>query len=86
MYMFDVTFCTNGWEHTLNPDDPVTVTVEIIGKPDFDKARKIARKKVTEMGYSGRHGWKWNSTALRTRNVRTAEPEICAHRHINMTI
>lgn len=49
---FNVTFCRNN-------NDAITIDVEA---DSFDKARKIARKKVNEMGYVGKNGWKWKST------------------------
>lgn len=59
MYIFNVTFSRNNWKNTLNPDDVVVIMVE---STDFYKARRIARRKATENGYSGRDGWRWYST------------------------
>lgn len=56
---FDVRFCRNNWENTLNPNDVVTVFVEA---NSFDNARKIARKKVNEMGFIWKNGWRWQNT------------------------
>ena len=56
---FNVRFCRNNWVNTLNPDDVTVVTVEA---NSFDEARKKARKKVNEVGYTYKNGWKWNNT------------------------
>lgn len=56
---FNVRFCRNKWQNTLNLDDVVTITIEA---DSFDNAKKIARKKVNEMGYVGKNGWKWVNT------------------------
>lgn len=58
---FNVSFCRNHWEYTINSDDVITVTVE---SNSFDNARKIAWKKVNEMGYTRKNGWKWHNTAI----------------------
>lgn len=57
---FNVRFCRNNWQNTLNPNDVVTITIEA---NSFDNAKKMARKKVNEMGYIGKNGWKWANTA-----------------------
>lgn len=57
---FNVRFCRNNWNNTLNPNDVINVTVDA---NSFNNARNIARKKANEMGYTYKDGWKWGNTA-----------------------
>ncbi len=61
MYNFIVKFCKGSYRQTCNANDIVSVEVN---SSSFDMARRKARKKATEMGYSGKDGWKWYSTTI----------------------